>query len=319
MGFNIKYLIVFFLICTGCLKKPAELSIDDGVPADIAAIEDALASGFGDIDPLQMKQDEFVAAAQTQQIFDLPLRVAFQVGNSIYKRKTHPDRVDFTILQQLVEYDANQNQKSSVSQRELSVVTGLLQANSISEQSLSLFFQRSSQHPSIRFCRSLFDPAANSTDILAQARSRNVIAQKVKTNLNRAYSDRSSPISLESFCSVALACEFVGECFNFETFESYERPPKYVAESPNCQNIPNCLMKVVTTKFAFVFTDTDSEGNELRNKILYEVRLSPDVPYLARLLSQCRQGIVPIDSATKVYAKICDQVTDFEQGTTEPQ
>ncbi len=289
MGLNIKKILVLLILCSGCLKRPPELAIDDGEPVNISAVEDALANGFGDVNPLQIKQNEFVALAQTQQIYDLPERIGYQAGTSVQKREVFADRVDYTLIQQLVEYDAGQNQKSSTSQRKISIGTGAVQARGVS------------QHPTIQFCRSIFNSSQN-------------MAQRIKANLVGRASDRSSPISLESFCSVALACEMVGECFNFETETTFESPPSAVAKSANCQGIPNCKLKVVTTKFAFVFMDVDSQGNELRNKILYEVKVSPDVPYLSRLLSQCRQGIVPIDKNTKVYAKICDKVTDFLPG-----
>lgn len=303
MGLNIKKLILLFVLCSGCLKKPPELSIDDGEPANIAAVEDALANGFGNVNPLQIKLNEFVSLAQTQQIYDLPERIGFQSGTSVQKREVFPDRVDYTFIQQLVEYDSGQNQKSSTSQRKISISTGAVQPMDVS------------QHPTIQFCRSIFNSsqntASNSMSALEQKR---MVAEKIKANLVRPLNERNSPISLESFCSVALACEMVGQCFNFETYTSFETPPSAVANSANCQNIPDCKLRVVTTKFAFVFMDVDSQGNELRNKILYEIKLSPETPYLSRLLSQCRQGIVPIDKTTKVYAKICDKVTDFLPG-----
>lgn len=308
---KLQHLLIFTILFAGCLKKPAELSIDDGEPADITAIEEALASGFGDINPLQMKQSEFVSEAQTQQIYDIPERIVFQTGTVIEKREVFSDRVDFSILQQLVEYDQNQNQKSSVTQRKVSVYTG--SQNVTTQDFVATLVQRYSQHPSIQYCRALFS-GASAQNSLTPMIQQNAIAQNIKKNLVQAASERSTPLSLESFCSIALACEYVGQCFNFETYTRYEAPPQSVAQSPNCQGLPNCLIKVVTTKFSFVFMDTDSEGNELRNKILFEIRLSPDTPYLARTLSQCRQGIVPIDQTTKVYAKVCDKVTGFETG-----
>ena len=313
MGFDMKFqvLLAIIILSAGCLKKPAEMSIDDGDPADITAIEESLAAGFGNIDPLQMKQSEFVGEAQTQQLYDLPERIVIQTGTIIDKREVFSNRVDYSILQQLVEYDQNQNQKSSVSQRKISILT---EAQNMTTQSfVDSLMTRYSQHPSIQFCRYLFsgDTSQNSASSLTQ---QHLIAQNVRKNLVEATADRGRPLSLEAFCSIALACEYVGQCFNFETYTQYETPPASVAQAPNCKGIPNCLLKVVTTKFAFVFMDTDSEGKELRNKILYEVRLSPEVPYLARVLSQCRQGIVPIDQSTKIYAKICDKTTSFEAG-----
>lgn len=301
MGFNIKYLLVIFFL-TGCLKKPAELAVNDGDPVNIADVEDSLALGFGNIDPLQMQKDEFVAEAQTQQIYDLPERIVTQAGTSVQKREVLSDRVNYTFLQQLVEYDANQNQKSSVSQRKLTVLTGGAQT------------MAGSQHPSIRFCRSLFSSSVEQDSATTNENKQQKVREKIKSNLLTSFADRSSPLSIENFCSLALACENVGQCFNFESSVGYEAPPAPVVQSPNCQNLPNCSLKVVTTKFAFVFTDTDSQGNEIRNKILYTIKLSPDAPYLARLLSQCRQGIVPIDKTTKVYATICDKVTNFNFG-----
>ncbi len=308
---NLKSLLIVTVICAGCLKKPAELSIDDGEPADITAIEEALAAGFGDINPLQMKKNEFVAEAQTQQIYDIPERIVFQTGTIIDKREVFSDRVDFSILQQLVEYDQNQNQKSSVTQRKISVFTGL--QNLKTQDFVSTLAQRYSQHPSIQFCRDLFSDSTvqNAASPILQ---QNIIANNIRKNLVESTAERSKPLSLESFCSVALACEYIGQCFNFETFTQYEAPPYSVTQSPDCQGLPNCLMKVVTTKFSFVFMDKDSEGNDLRNKILYEIKISPDAPYMARMISQCRQGIVPIDATTKVYAKICDKVTGFQKG-----
>ena len=111
-----------------------------------------------------------------------------------------------------------------------------------------------------------------------------------------------------------LSCRLVGACYNFDSKDESVPPPAAVQSSPNCGGVPNCLIPVRTIKFSFVFQDKGTDGEPIRNKIFYEIKLSPQAPYLARIQSECRQGIVPIDSKLKVYAKLCDQTSNFSYG-----
>lgn len=107
-------------------------------------------------------------------------------------------------------------------------------------------------------------------------------------------------------------------CSNLEVKRFTSPPPLSVQQKENCGGIPNCEINKVKVSFYRTFDDEDLDGNAIRNKMLYDVTISSDVPYLSKIMEMCQQGIVEIDKKTKIYARICDRTVDFEKGTTEP-
>lgn len=97
---------------------------------------------------------------------------------------------------------------------------------------------------------------------------------------------------------------------NLKTSVAMEAPPKAVADSPDCASVfPDCKIKVYTVSFDIVIR----EGGKI-DKLQREYRLSPQVPYLGAVLSECLAGVVPLESS-RIFVKECTSAMNFKFGT----
>ncbi len=94
-------------------------------------------------------------------------------------------------------------------------------------------------------------------------------------------------------------------------------PPIYLERDPQCGGIPDCLINVTEVGFDRVNWTNDPNGY----KIHFSLKISKDVPQLARYLETCQQGSVQIISegqdpktAPRFLVTFCETVRDFKQG-----
>lgn len=97
---------------------------------------------------------------------------------------------------------------------------------------------------------------------------------------------------------------------NLQTSMALETPPGDVGTSPDCHlHFPDCKVRVYTIKFDMIFW----EGGK-GDKLIREYKLSPDVPYLGAVLSECLTGLVPVENS-RIFVKECTQTKNFRFGT----
>ncbi len=97
---------------------------------------------------------------------------------------------------------------------------------------------------------------------------------------------------------------------NLKSSVSYEAPPAAVAASPDCSTyFPNCQIKVYNVAFDIVIRSGDKVDILKR-----EYKLSPQVPYLSAVLSECLAGVVPLESS-RIFVKECTSSMNFKFGT----
>lgn len=103
---------------------------------------------------------------------------------------------------------------------------------------------------------------------------------------------------------------------NLKTSVGFEAPPAAVASSADCATyFPNCRIKVYTVSFDIVIR----EGGRL-DILKREYRLSPQVPYLSAVLTECLAGVVPLENS-RIFVKECTEAKNFRFGsgsTTTP-
>lgn len=89
-----------------------------------------------------------------------------------------------------------------------------------------------------------------------------------------------------------------------------QSPPLYVRERTNCGQVAQCQLRVTKIQFDQInwFNDSDYQ------KIRYNLEITPDAPYLSRILSDCIATQIPYGERT-VYIKECQKVLDFWNGT----
>ncbi len=97
---------------------------------------------------------------------------------------------------------------------------------------------------------------------------------------------------------------------NLKTSVGYEAPPTAVASSADCATqFPNCQIKVYTVAFDIVIRNGGTVDILKR-----EYRLSPQVPYLSAVLSECLAGVVSLENS-RIFVKECTSAMNFKFGT----
>lgn len=94
-------------------------------------------------------------------------------------------------------------------------------------------------------------------------------------------------------------------------------PPISLERDAQCDGIPECLINITEVNFDRVNWTNDPNGY----KIHFSLKISKDVPQLARYLETCQQGSVQVISegqdpktAPRFLVTFCETVRDFKQG-----
>lgn len=88
-----------------------------------------------------------------------------------------------------------------------------------------------------------------------------------------------------------------------------QAPPPFVRQQPDCRGVPNCQLRVTKIRFDQINWYSDDDYDKLR----YTLEISPDVPYLGKVISDCIAAQVPYEERT-VYIKECQVLLDFAYG-----
>lgn len=128
---------LFVMVLAGsCMQKP-DLSEDNGPQATPQEVQQALIAAWGGADPLDMKVDEFVGIDKEVIIEAQPPRLVLQDGKTISRAEDQgADRV-FTILQQSLEINGEQ-QNLSTSERTVAVEKSVAASHEISPMNAAL-------------------------------------------------------------------------------------------------------------------------------------------------------------------------------------
>lgn len=89
--------------------------------------------------------------------------------------------------------------------------------------------------------------------------------------------------------------------------KSFQRvpPPEKVQKRENCGGLPGCMLDLYKIEFdEVVWTEGEPE------KRRYEFAISPSVPYLAHMMSNCVTLLVPY-GGTRILLKQCSPIEDF--------
>lgn len=119
--------------------------------------------------------------------------------------------------------------------------------------------------------------------------------------------------------SLLYACEKAEKwdvtCHNLKVFEQKEPAPELVKKQTNCAGLPNCQITKKYVSFDLVLKTPMANGQTVEEKVNYKVGISPDVPYLSRMMDFCFKGLVNAGSPPAPYlVTICDKVENFKAG-----
>ncbi|MNL47161.1 hypothetical protein D3C87_1699300 [compost metagenome] len=103
-------------------------------------------------------------------------------------------------------------------------------------------------------------------------------------------------------------------CHNLKVSETVIAAPELVQRREDCGGLPDCKMRKKNISFDWVL-DVKRGSSIEQQKVTYSVGISPDAPYLSRLMNYCYRGVVQVpNSAQRVLVTICNDVKDFKIG-----
>lgn len=107
-------------------------------------------------------------------------------------------------------------------------------------------------------------------------------------------------------------------CHQLKSTTIQYKVPLAAANQHNCSDIMNCYIPAKKIEFDIVRKyQKDQEGKPKRTH--YTLVLSPEVPFLSRVLQLCSRGIYEITSSNqKILADICYTVNNYAAGQTPP-
>lgn len=145
-------------------------------------------------------------------------------------------------------------------------------------------------------------------------------ANNTSRSLFHSLSDAQSPmLTFLMFESLAFgSCYNEGKypetCHQLKISDIQFKVPLAAAHQQNCSDLTNCIIPAKKVEFDIVRKyQTDQDGKPKRTH--YTVLLSPNVPFLSRVLQLCSRSIYEItNSNQKILADICYSVNNYAAG-----
>lgn len=266
-----------FALSSSCMQKP-ELDDNDGAPAAPAAVQESLLSAWDNADANTIKVQEFTFAEKTLKISSLNPRQTLKEGITVSLIENQTDQKLIHLLRQTEEFTDNNQSKLSTSEQILSVK----KTSSTDPTSAEVLSSLSTLSPPLQ-------QQTAGTDLGVQVLS-----------------------GLLSSCIPSPDWDV--QCFNLRSDTFMSDPPELVKARPNCDGIPNCKIRIKRVQFDLVLTTTENDGRtKVKQKALYSISFSPDLPYLARMTEWCYQGLGTLQNQ-KIPVKFCQNVLDFRKG-----
>lgn len=268
------------VITTSCLKKQ-DLHNEDLGPA-IASIEvtKALGTAFGSYDYNEIKPKEFTSLLLTQKIQDSVTQSIEQQGITVENSVNAVDKLELDLI---VQDELYSNGQTSQSTRKWPIVIN------------------------------------KSSDSTAQEVGRMSLDRTAHT-----LSDAQSPMltflmfEVLAFGSCFNEGKYPETCHQLKTTNIQYKVPLAAANQHNCPDILNCYIPAKQVEFDIVRKyQLDQDGNPKRTH--YTVVLSPQVPFLSRVLQLCSRSVYEISNSNqRILADICYSVNNYAAGTNTP-
>ncbi|MFP5520115.1 MAG: hypothetical protein ACLGGX_09445 [Bdellovibrionia bacterium] len=103
-------------------------------------------------------------------------------------------------------------------------------------------------------------------------------------------------------------------CHNLQVKSEVKPAPDLVKRQENCGGIPECKMTYKTVSFDLV-VKTSNDPNAKAEKVNYRVEISPEAPYLSKLMTFCYRGVVTVSPSQNQYlVTLCNRVMNFQFG-----
>lgn len=284
--------IIFFV--SSCLKAPSQTE-DHGPTVPTENVQKAIADAWGNVDPADIRKDEFMFLEQDQKISTLDPRVVYKESTQVLDRIETVKSYDYKLLLRSTTLDEDGNFKP---------VTSTEQEISVNKSTAAKDEAMLSSAPALPTSLEALQKSMKSGSV--------GLYESEDGRLHERALGLQTVISLYEACVKATGWDV--SCHNLQLTEGVMPPPTGVSSKPNCGGIVNCQVAFKKVSFDLVVSLTDEEGTSHVEKVVYEITVSPQLPYLSRLTEFCYQGLVKA-SGQRILVKVCNKVKNFEVGT----
>lgn len=282
-------MILSLLAGTSCLQEP-NLKTENGPEVPAQDVQKAILDAWENADFNSIKKDEFIYLEQDQKIASLDPKIVYKESSQILDR-TEADantwRYRFLIRSQAFEngsFKPVTAYENTIDMPKSPSLTSLSRSKASFPDSVEAL-QKSMAEGRVGLASS-----GGNNHYLGILTIQNMLAQCVKSE------------------------EWDVTCHNLRVSQTVGAPPAAVVNEPNCAGIPNCQIRYRKIAFDLVVNLKDEDSGSVRTeKVIYEMTISPDVPYLARVMEFCYQGMVPT-ATQRVLVKMCNRIEKFQAG-----
>jgi len=274
-----------FGMTISCLKKQ-NLEEDDGPEAPVAEVQKKVIEAWGNDNPLSMLNGEFSSVLTTQTLQEVQTNPLGQKGFNVVSRALNSkgDAYNYSMAIQTEEYINGQTKLTS-KQLDFAITNdeARAEAQAVSE----------TQGP----------------------RLQQLISERIQPFGSSNPADEIFAVRTLLFAlSICQKHETLNvSCHNLESFDGEASAPEAVKQNDNCKPGTNCKIKYKQISFDIVIAAKTEPDN--KEKYKFKFIISPDVPYLARVMSYCQKGMVPLSgSSQKIVVNLCQTVNNYRFG-----
>ncbi len=299
MGLYMKFnqslaLITSLALSSSCMQKP-ELKEDPVVPVEAAQVQQSLISAWGNVEPTSMVKDDYIAIDSSIKGYGQAAQVQLQIATQIMNKTAVDNTYVFDFAQRAVIYSTDPVCDFVNTFRRVADVPSVSNVNSVA-------------------IKHWHKPLAEQFALNSQIMKSNdeTISSQCDDIAKKFYYPMSFEIVQFALGLCSDTQEYRVDCYNLKIKTETRVSPDRL----NSKKI--ATQTIIFDQVAAPIQQTEKNSAE-ESKVTYEITLSQEAPFLARVLEFCRKGIVSAANGQKTLATICDSVKSFQHPTTPIQ
>lgn len=282
------FIVMALAIGVSSCMKQKDLDSDLGTPVTPLEVQKAVAEAWGGADPASLlKVDDFVYLESEQRIQSGNPFGYFDEATTVTSKSVSQDKK--YVLHDLVrQYRENSTDGTS---KQSSVTEHFDVPNTLASSNEKI--------------QSLARKDISGADLMQNSEGDQVKQRQLSIDV-ASY--------MFQICALEPKDGMKIQCYNLKTTKEERPAPQLVKDQPNCGGQPNCKMNVQILAFDVVLSKEEN-GAKTSEKIKFQMAITQDAPYFARVLDYCQTGLVYVPAAgQKVLVNVCSYVKNFKYG-----
>ncbi|HWU43443.1 MAG TPA: hypothetical protein VN132_08395 [Bdellovibrio sp.] len=280
------------------------------MPTTLAEVQKSLSDGWGQSDPAAMAPSDFVYLETEQQLEQQDPRLVLQEGITVSKKDETDKEINFTFLYQSAIINGNQSQQSTREDHRCVAKS----ADGCSTTSASS--DTSNTSPGTSSTTAAKMAVQNFKQLQDAAVTPSANDQQMELGFEKfiglAYSCQKSD-AFDQYCKTQLGADSCDiQCSNLKSTDEIVDAPPLIKAQANCGGLADCKIHLKRVSFNWDFTLKKDNATQTQ-KINYMIALSPDMPFLSRVMEYCSRGLITIpQTGNKALVSICSRVKNYK-------